>query len=161
LRATEVDTNRITMLEVRAIHVSGTGKATENMATQLPIIERSFPEIRGCRPGTINLTLPYPVVFARCDHRTEPIAWDPRRPGLTEQFDIVRVTVETAPGSSPDPAWIYIPYGSPHRGNLSMHELIARKTLTTKPGNVLLLRIDRDWIEAPPYAPFAGWKIIV
>jgi hypothetical protein len=148
------------MLEIRATHQPGTGTATRNMVTQLPMIERSFPEISGCRPGTINLKLPYPIVFACYDHRTEPIAWDPHKGIAPEQFDIIRVTVETAPGSPPEPAWIYIPYGSPHRANLRTHELIA-KALPTKPGNELLLRIDRDWIEAPPYPPFLRGKIIV
>jgi hypothetical protein len=144
------------MLEVRAIHKPGYGTAAANLAIQLPVIEASFPEIKGCHLGTINLELPYPIIFVHFDHRTEPIRW---HKNLSERFDLVRVSVEAAPDHPPAPAWIYVPHGSPHRSNLLTHELIA-KTLPTKPGNQLRLRIDRDWVECP-YAPFVGWKFVV
>jgi hypothetical protein len=148
------------MFEFRAFHKKGLGTAAGNLTTQLPVIEDLFPEIKGCHFGTINLELPYPIIFTYFDHRTAPIDWDHARPGHTESFDLVRATVEIVAGSAPEPAWFYIPHGSPHRADLKTQELIA-KPLATKPGTSLFLRIDRDWIQAPPYPPFLGGKIVI
>lgn len=149
------------MLEVRATHKSGTGTASRNLVTQLPVIGVAFPEINGCHFGTINLELECPIIFIGYDHRTAPIAWDMHRPTVTEQFDLVRVTVELKTSRIPKPAWVYIPHDSPHRGHLKTHEIIAKERLPTNPGDAIILRIDRDWFSAPPYYPFRGGRIIL
>lgn len=112
------------MTRLKAIRFSGEGKAGRTIAIQLPLIAQTFPEIRSCHPGTINLELESPLIIVRPDHRTQPIKWK-QNLEIGEVFDLVRIRLETRLGDTVHDAWLYIAHRSEHRKNLSHHELIA------------------------------------
>jgi hypothetical protein len=90
------------------------------------MIAAEFPEVANCHHGTINLLLDLSLLVVVPDHRTKPIPWDPSF-GPGEVFDILRIDLEAPLGTPSTPAWLYIPHGSPHRQNLSYHEVIAAR----------------------------------
>src|ERR1700740_2829242 len=104
--------------------IKGLGAAIRNLKTQLPLIVEEFPEVRDCFGGTINLELEKGLLVLSSDHRTRPLDWHPdHAPG--EVFDLLRVQLEAPKDSTAVAAWLYIPFNSPHRSNLKMHEVIA------------------------------------
>jgi hypothetical protein len=99
------------MLELFGIHQKGTGTATPNLATQLPLIAKEFPEVAACHHGTINLNLDSPLFVIAPDHRTKPIHWNDKDFPDGEVFDWLRIRIEAPGGSQPGgcvavyPAW--------------------------------------------------------
>lgn len=130
----------------------GFGGASGNLVTQLPQIAQGFPEVKDCFLGTLNVELERPLLVLSPDHRTKSIDWDSANHPGGEVFDILRIRIEAPPGSSPMPAWLYIPHNSDHRKNLRIHEAIAPK-LQVSVGGQCIIHIDRICL-ALPYRQF-------
>jgi hypothetical protein len=141
------------MLELIGIHQKGTGTATTNLATQLPLIAREFPEVAACHHGTINLNLDSPLFVIAPDHRTKQIHWNDKDFPDGEVFDWLRIQIEAPVGASPVNAWLYIPHGSIHRGTPTVHEVMANQRLNTSLGTKCKILIDRKWFETPFFQP--------
>jgi hypothetical protein len=107
------------------------------------------------------LALPYPLFIVKPDHRTEAIHWDESNHPNGEIFDLLRVIFEAPAGGVPVKAWLYVAYNSEWRSKPNIHELVALTKLPTTVGSNCLLRIEREWIQAPPYQPFFGGKMIL
>jgi len=92
----------------------GEGNASRALKVQLPLIEKSFPELKGCHFGTINLEFEAPLILVNPDHRTPPIKW---KDSLTvgEVFDLVRVGFEIPSVSLSCDGWLYVAHRSAHR----------------------------------------------
>lgn len=112
------------MTRLKAKRFPGEGNASRTVAIQLPFITETFPEIRGCHFGTINLEFEAPLIVACPDHRTPPIKWK-QSLEVGEVFDLVRVSLEIPTKGTAHDAWLYLAHRSAHRKNLSRHELIA------------------------------------
>ena|SRR5258705_51902 len=135
------------MTTIQGMVRKGSGTASRNLDTQLPLIAREFPEIVECHRGTINLELDNPVVVVSPDHRTNRIDWDPHHaPG--EVFDLVRVCLEAPLGAAAVPGWLYVAHHSDHRRNLRMHEVIAEKVSVTE-GTRCAIHLNRECVTLP------------
>jgi hypothetical protein len=106
--------------------VNGLGQATKTLALQLPLIAPVFPEIASCFEGSINVIMDAQLEVVSPDFVTQPIKWIPQSE-ITEVFGFVRVQFEVPNARVLTGAWIYIPYGSPHRSNPYYAEVIAPK----------------------------------
>ncbi|WNL42744.1 glycosyltransferase family 9 protein [Halomonas sp. PAMB 3264] len=120
----EPKTSSSQLLALQAQIIPGLGVASGTLVRQLPLISQSFPEIKGCYPGTINLELTRPLIVTKPDHRTAPLAWTPSG-RTTEVFDLVRIGLEFGHDKRIVPAWLYIAHASPHRRTPTIHEVIA------------------------------------
>lgn len=98
--------------------------ATSNLDKQIPLIGLDFPEIANCFKGSINVKLDCGLRVDNPDHRTQPIDWGDPNP---EVFGLHRVSIEFGPDGLVFPAWLYIPYNSPHFTNRYQVEIIAEK----------------------------------
>lgn len=113
---------------IEATIVSGLRAATMTVRLQMPLLViNHFPEIRDCRPATINLQLDRPLRVNNPTFTTPPIPWIPNRPELSETFSFLRIQLECPIGAEPQGAWIYIPHASPHRHNLFSAEILAKQ----------------------------------
>ena len=112
------------MTRLKGKRFSGEGNASRTVAIQLPFITETFPEIRGCHCGTINLEFEAPLIVAYPDHRTLPIKWK-QSLEVGEVFDLVRVSLESSTNGTAHDAWLYLAHRSAHRKNLLRHEFIA------------------------------------
>ena len=113
------------MLQILGTYQSGTGTAAKNLITQLPLVANEFPEVAGCRPGTINVRLDSELYVVAPDHRTLPIHWNDNDFPDGERFDLLRVNMRLPLDAPEVKAWLYIPHGSPHRSTPAVHEIIA------------------------------------
>ncbi len=120
--------------------------ASANLVKQLPLIGATFPEIVNAFPGTINLDLEQPLLVQGYDHRTPPLKWE-NAWGASETFDIVRVELEV--GGKRHPAWLYVAHGSPHRRDLSSHEIITPAKIDILDGELCILHIPKAHVSMP------------
>ncbi len=80
---------------IEATIVSGLRAATMTVRLQMPLLViNHFPEIRDCRPATINLQLDRPLRVNNPTFTTPPIPWIPNRPELSETFSFLNVRLE-------------------------------------------------------------------
>jgi len=108
--------------------VAGLGAAAGTLALQLPLISKTFPEVAGCHPGTLNLQLSRSLRLIHPHHRSAPLAWTPS--GRTKEvFDLLRVELEFDHIADRVPAWLYVAHGSPHRHTPTVHEVIADRLM--------------------------------
>ena len=112
-------------ITIRGKRTRGLGIATETVAAQMPQLVRSFPEIKDCFPGTINVELETPLVVERPDHQTGLMTWIYKGAPVTEHFGFLRIEFEAPPGAPRVPAWLYIASASPHRQTPRIHEVLA------------------------------------
>jgi hypothetical protein len=115
------------MLTIDGKIVSGLGAATKTVALQLPHIQKVFPEISQCHPGTVNVIIDAQFEVVSPDFVTDPIKWHPDPRSLPEMFGFFRIRFEVPAANINQDAWIYIPYGSPHRKNPYHVEVLAAK----------------------------------
>jgi hypothetical protein len=100
------------MIIIPGTTTNGLGIATtRTVKAQMPHFLKEFPEIAGCRIGTINVELDHPLDIREVDHATGPIEWEP---DFTEKFSFLRVRFECPVGAEPVDAWLYIAHRSPH-----------------------------------------------
>ena len=112
-------------ITIRGKRTRGLGIATETVAAQMPLLVRTFPEIRDCFSGTINVELETPLRVQRPDHQTGSITWLYKGSPVTEHFGFLRIAFEAPPGGLRVPAWLYIASASPHRATPRIHEVLA------------------------------------
>jgi len=103
--------------------VPGYQAAAANVAKQLPLIEREFPPVAGCHPGTMNVLLLSPLRIVDPDFTTSLIQWEQN---THEKFDLTEIELECPIGGWRYKAWIYDPRHSPHRFNDYVVEIISR-----------------------------------
>jgi hypothetical protein len=138
------------ILELRALILPrGTGRlgdAGYNLASQLPAIAETFPEVGGCHRGTINIALERDLVVVDPHGRTGPVRWQPRppHPPVGEPFDFLRVDFAL---DSEVPvwhrAWFYVPRLSPHRRTPHIHEVLLEQFLPgVEPGGWTRVRLN-------------------
>jgi hypothetical protein len=103
--------------------VRGLGKATQALQLQMPEFVEVCPELSKCRIGTINVILECQLEVISPDFVIGPIDWC--GDGVGESFGLLGVCFEVIEPRSETDAWIYIPYGSPHRLNPYYVEILA------------------------------------
>lgn len=113
------------MTTIRGKRTRGLGIATQTVAAQLPQLIQSFPELKDCFRGTINVELEHPLLVERPDHQTDDFTWFLNGTPCTEHFGFLRIEFEAPLGGPRVPAWIYIASGSPHRETPRIHEVLA------------------------------------
>lgn len=118
--------------------VQGCGAATSNLAKQIPLIAREFPEIGDCHRGSINVWLNRCLRVDHPDYRSGPIDWGDPNP---EEFGFHRVSIQFAPEGPVFRAWLYIPYNSPHYPYRDRIEVIAEKIPSVRYGLACQLNI--------------------
>jgi hypothetical protein len=133
---------------------AGLGAAQANLEVQLPLVAAEFPEVAGCHPGTINVLLAVPLLVVSPDHRTRALRWNDDEP-QGEVVDLLRISLELPSGSQAVPAWLYIPHHSPHRQDLRLHEVIARRVSYT-PGQTCRILIHHSVIQLP----YPQWPVV-
>jgi hypothetical protein len=136
------------MLTIGGDYKSGAGAASVNLQDQLPLLEREFPEIQGCKPGTLNLLLDSPLLVLTPDHRSRAIDWQPEHHPGGEVFDLLRIDLEAPEGAARTRAWLYIAHASDHRVNPKMHEVIA-PPLALSSGARCKVHINRPFVQLP------------
>lgn len=142
------------MFTISAVHRAGLGKASEFLPLQLPLIIKTFPEIAGVFPGTLNVELDVPLVVLRPDHRTEPLRWHEELPE-PEAFDLLRIDFQASEGAPRIRSWLYLPHRSPYRECPRWHEVLAPR-VEIPVDSRCLIHIDRDHVQLPlPYWPAA------
>ncbi len=113
------------MLTIDGKIVSGLSAASTTVAMQLPLIQQVYPDVAQCHPGTINVILDAQLEVVSPDFVTDPIKW--HQNGLPEMFGFLKIRFEVAAANINRDAWVYIPYGSPHRKNPYYVEILAQK----------------------------------
>jgi hypothetical protein len=146
------------MLTIGGVYTSGAGAASENLPAQLPLLEREFPEIQGCKPGTLNLHLDRPLLVLTPDHRSKAIDWQPEHHPGGEVFDLLRIELEAPEGTAGVCAWLYIAHNSDHRHNPRMHEIIA-PPLTLASGARCKVHINRPYVQLP-YRTWSAFLVL-
>ena len=136
------------MLVLTGKIVSGLGEAGPNLKQQLPFLINSFPEIKDCYHGSINLELSEPLKILRPDFISDPIKWWFGREDVEEQFSITRIKFENNHLSVG--AWIYDPHQSPHRRDLLHVEIIAPSVRLSR-DRICKIYIDREHKTKPFY----------
>jgi hypothetical protein len=140
------------------VRCGGLKAAHENLAKQLPLIAKEFPEIADCHHGTINVHLTVPLFVVAPDHRSEPIPWDNTNFPNGEVFDLLRIQFEAPVDTKPVTAWFYIPHGSPARRTPYIHEVLAPK-LDVPDKAQCRIRINRSAVQIP-YSLFPAVIIV-
>jgi hypothetical protein len=127
---------------VSGTKISGFGGAANAVEKQFEHVVKEFPDIAGIHQwGTLNIVLNYPLRINNPDYTTTPIEWTP---GQKEQFSLTKIGLQLVPQTQqPVDAWIYVPHGSPHRGN-ALHVEILTRTLAISNGDQVLIYL-------PPY----------
>jgi hypothetical protein len=136
------------MLTIGGILRSGAGAASGNLRIQLPLLEMEFPEVQGCKPGTLNVQFDSPLLVLTADHRSKAINWQPQHHPGGEVFDLLRIELEAPDGAARTRAWLYIAHNSDHRKNPTMHEIIA-PPLTLATGARCKIHINRPYVQLP------------
>ena|SRR5208283_3168177 len=109
--------------EILAEVVRGLGAASITIRMQRAHFESLIPEMKACHNGTINLRLEKPVRIDNPDRVTD-YDWGGGGP---ERFGILRIGLEFPIGGVAYPAWVYIPYGSPHLHDRFQIEVLAAR----------------------------------
>jgi CTP-dependent riboflavin kinase len=131
--------------------VKGYGAARQNLEWQMPYFIKTFPEIKDCYLGSINLELLRPLKILTPDFTTDPIKWHPGYPNLEERFGFTRIKLETvnsADNSSIVAAWIYDPHNSPHRPDPFYVEIIAPE-ISLDDIKLCKIHLDKDYKTTP------------
>jgi|SRR5580658_5963183 hypothetical protein len=111
------------MVTIGAKIVRGLGAASRTLQLQMPEFLKVCPELEKCSLRTINVILECHLEVLSTHHLVGPVDWTGSgRAG--ELFGLRKVRFETCDGRLTD-AWIYIPYGSPHRLNPFYAEILA------------------------------------
>jgi hypothetical protein len=114
----------------------GLGESKNTVHEQMPLFKEVFPEISGCKEGTINILLDKPLVIISPDFTTEPLPWHPAFKVVKggEVFKFLRITL-TVDGFEPVQAWIYKAQFSPYHDNPYYIEVLAPEiNFTGTPG---------------------------
>src|SRR5579863_6643637 len=125
----------------------GIHKASNFLVRQLPLIAETYPDVRNCHPGTINVLFDKGLIVARPDHRTPPLDWGPG--GVPEAFDLVEIRFEAPIGSAAVRSWLYIPHHSPHRKTPQLHEVITPSKLNLDGIKEFRVHLDREVVLLP------------
>ncbi|MDP9173320.1 MAG: hypothetical protein M3O30_05580 [Planctomycetota bacterium] len=140
------------MIEIHGQIIDGLGLATRFLKKQLPLICREFPELKKCRPGTINIELETPLRIERPDYITRKINWGEQK----EVFHFTRAEFELLPPGPARPgprpvygAWIYGPQNSPHRTNPFIIEIICERRIELRGRPPCRIRLDRAGRQTP------------
>jgi hypothetical protein len=122
------------MVTINGKIVQGLGEASRTLTFQIPQIATVFPEIADCFVGSINVILDAQLEPLSPDFVTHPIKWCSNGP--PEMFGFLRIEFEVPRAYIFTKAWIYIPYGSPHRLNPYYAEVITPKPQLDLQGQV-------------------------
>ena len=133
---------------IRGVRTRGLGIGTETVAAQMPQLAQSFPELKNCFRGTINVELEQPLLVERPDYETDDITWYYHGTPVTEHFGLLRIEFEAPTGEQRVPGWLYIASASPHRLTPRVHEVLASR-LDLPAECDCILYIDRDPLRAP------------
>lgn len=144
------------MLTMSGVIEGGAGAASGNMRIQLPLLEWEFPEIHGCKEGTLNLRLESHLLVLTPDHRSKPINWQPENHPGGEVFDFLRIELEAPEGAALTRAWLYIAHNSNHRNEPKNHEVIAPPLSVTK-GTRCKVHINRPFVQLP----YRAWPALL
>ena len=109
---------------------NGYGAARPNFEMQMPYFVETFPEIKGCYFGTINVRLDVPIKILKPDFQTTPIKWHPQHPNMEEVFSFTRINFQIVDGLKENQlieAWIYDPQHSPHHRDPFYYEVVTSK----------------------------------
>ena len=143
------------MLELRGKTYVGLGMASSNLITQLQLVAKRFPEISGVFTATINIELQDRLLVVHPSHRTEPILWE-ESSIQGEVFDFLRIEFLSADDTW-EPSWLYIAHDSPHRRDLTHHEIILRRRLDNFDPDDLCIRLH----QPHRIIPFMAGRIVV
>jgi hypothetical protein len=110
------------MVTIPGTITRGLGKAAQTVQKQMPYFLKVCPELKSCRCATINVILECQLEVISPDLLVGPIVWSP---GFSELFGLLKIRFEVDEPRSEAEAWIYIPYGSPHRLNPYHVEILA------------------------------------
>ncbi|PKL50140.1 MAG: hypothetical protein CVV42_03895 [Candidatus Riflebacteria bacterium HGW-Riflebacteria-2] len=104
----------------------GLGESKNTVHEQMPFFRKCFPEVGGCKEGTINILLEKPLVILTPDFASQPLPWHPAFKVVKggEVFKFVRVSL-TVEGCKPVKAWIYKAQFSPYHDNPFYIEVLA------------------------------------
>jgi hypothetical protein len=104
--------------------VKGLGAASQTVRLQLPYLLKTCPALETCYCGTINVILECQMEVVTPDFLIGPIDWTGSgRAG--ELFGLLKIRFELVDSRSETGAWLYLPYGSPHRLNPYHAEILA------------------------------------
>jgi hypothetical protein len=111
--------------------VKGLGAAVNTVRLQMPHFLKVCPELGKCHLGTMNVILECQLEVVAPDFLVGPIDWT-QGGGPGEMFGLSKVRFELVEPRTETEAWLYIPYGSPHRLNPYYAEILApRLTIGT------------------------------
>ena len=104
----------------------GLGESQNTVKEQLPFFRECFPEVKDCKPGTINILLDKPLVIITPDFTTPPLPWHPAFKIVKggEIFKFVRVILHIEGYPSVN-CWIYKAQFSPYRDSPFYIEVLA------------------------------------
>lgn len=113
-------------VKIRGKVQKGLGESQNTVKEQMPFFRECFPEVKDCKPATINILLEKPLVIITPDFTTAPLPWHPAFKIVKggEIFRFLRITL-TIDGYQPVRAWIYKAQFSPYRDNPFYIEVIA------------------------------------
>jgi hypothetical protein len=117
--------------------VRGLGAASQTIRLQMPHLVRVCPELQACKIATINVILECQLEVASPDFLVGPIDWTGSG-GPGELFGLLKIRFELVDPKVETDAWLYIPYGSPHRLNPYYAEILAP---TLQRGDCLVCKI--------------------
>jgi hypothetical protein len=111
------------MITIPGKIVPGMRAATRTVEAQMPHFLKVCPELESCRRATINVILDCQLDIIAPDFVIGPVVWsaDLHR----ELFGLLKIRLEVDEPRAETDAWIYIPYGSPHRLNPYHAEILA------------------------------------
>ena len=133
------------MIKLDGTVVEGLREASRcTIAAQMPCFVKEIPEMEGSYYGTINLRLDSQLGIENPDLEILCVWCGP--PG--EMFGFLEIAIEFPIESEPRQAWIYIPYGSPHRGNRFQVEIISREINGLGYGSRCRINLPRGNMEA-------------
>jgi len=114
------------MISIRGKVQVGLGESHNTLKEQMPFFRDCFPEVKDCKPATINILLEKPLVVVAPDFTTQPLPWHPAFKIVKggEIFQFVRINLTVAE-LSPVKAWIYRAQFSPYRDNPFYIEVVA------------------------------------
>ena len=120
---------------------SGFGTASQNIKIQFPFLNKQFDDISNCFYGTINIELEKDLIIINPDFTSNPINWAENN---CEVFSFLKVKLRIVRVNKYIDSWIYLPYNSPHRKNLKMHEIICEKIEDIEVNESLEIEIEKE-----------------
>ena len=132
------------MIKIKGYITNNSGAETSNVAGQLPLIAKEFPEVEVCHKGTINILLTMPLIVLKADYQTTAIQWLGKN-AAGEIFDMLRIEFEVTRINKKIQAWIYIPHWSPHRAKPWVHEVIAPYCDGIQAGDECIIHINSEY----------------